>query len=131
MQAEFYHTIPTDKTPEVLLNPEGIIKIKGRCLILNKTKVAEEIMSWIKEYLDNPAEETTVIIGFEYLNSFGASILISMLREFSKVILKRKKLVIRWYYEGDDDDLLERGKQVSSSLSIPFEYILTDDIAII
>jgi hypothetical protein len=34
------HILPTDNTPEVLLNPEGIIKIKGRALTVN-TKIRQ------------------------------------------------------------------------------------------
>jgi hypothetical protein len=34
------HILPTDSTPEVLLNPEGIIKINGRALTVN-TKIKQ------------------------------------------------------------------------------------------
>ena len=37
------HMLHTDNSPEVLLNPNGIIKIKGRGMAVNKTNVPEQI----------------------------------------------------------------------------------------
>jgi len=128
MLISYSHILPTDKTPEVILDPRGIIKIKGRALIVNKTTVPEQIMDWIDAYLRNPAESTEVIIALEYLNSFSTKILVSTLREISQVILQKKKLVINWYYEDDDDDILDRGKYISSTYDIPIKFIMTDDI---
>jgi hypothetical protein len=65
------HILPTDNTPEVLLNPDGIIKIKGPALTVNTTEVPEQILKWIDAYLSNPPEITYVIIAFEYIKSFN------------------------------------------------------------
>jgi transcription elongation factor len=122
------HILPTDKSPEVVLNPEGIIKIKGRAIDENIRIVPKQIENWIDSYLLNPAESTEFIIALEYLNSFNTMILASILRRISKVNLQLKKLVIKWYIENDDDDLLDRAESISSALNIPIEFIMTDDI---
>ena len=85
------HILPTENTPEFLFRPDGMIRIKGRGLFQNKTEVIEQIMNWIDEYLRNPAEITYVIIAFEYLNSFSTTILVSILRKLSQVILQSGK----------------------------------------
>ena len=120
------HILPTNKTPEFLFRPDGMFKIIGRGLFGNRTKVTEQIMNWIDEYLSNPGEVTYVIISFEYLNSFSTTILVSILRKLSQVILQSKKLVIQWYYEEDDEDILERGEYISLTLDIPIEFIMTN-----
>lgn len=117
------HIKPTDTTPEVILDPKGIINIQGRGMVLNETRVPEQIMNWLDNYLLNPAETTDVIIEFEYLNSFSTRILISILRIISQVVLLNKKLVIHWYYEEDDEDILERGEYISETLDMPIEFI--------
>jgi hypothetical protein len=124
------HILPTDNTPEFLLNPEGIIKIKGRGLIINKTEVLEQIMNWIDEYISNPADTTDVIIAFEYLNSFSTVILVSILRKLLQFNRQTKKLTIHWYFEDGDDDILERGEYISSAYNIPIEFIMVDDITV-
>ena len=123
------HIIPTDNTPEFLFSPDGMIKIRGRGLFVNKTAVTEQIMNWIDEYVTNPAEITYVILAFEYLNSFSTTILVSMLGKISQVLLQSGKLVIQWYYEEDDEDILERGQYISSTFDIPIKFIMTNHIA--
>jgi len=125
---DIVHILPTKLTPDILLDPEGTIKIKGRAIDENKTKIPEQITNWIENYLINPAESTKVIIALEYLNSFNTIILTSALKRLSLVKQQSKKLVIQWYIEDDDDELLERSEYISSSLNIPIEFIMTNDI---
>jgi len=122
------HILPTDNTPEVLLNPEGFIKIKGRGMVANKTSVPEEIINWLDAYLINPAETTDVIIAFEYLNSYSTTILATTLKKISQVTQQNKKFVIHWYYEEEDYDILERGEYISETYDIPIEFIMIEDI---
>jgi len=128
MNIELVHILPTNKTPEVLLNPEGIIKIKGRAIDESRAKFSDQILIWIDAYLLNPAQSTEVIIALEYLNSYNSIILASVLKKLSQVNQQSKKLVIKWYIEEDDDDLLERGNHISSTFNIPIEFIMTDQI---
>ena len=103
--------------------PEGTIKIRGRGLTVNKIDIPDEIIKWIEEYILDPHESTTIDICFEYLNSYSSTILVSIIKKISSVMLKGKKLIINWHYEDDDDDVYERGECISSSISIPFNFI--------
>lgn len=128
MNIEEVHILPTEKTPDVLLKPEGIVKIKGRAIDENVTKYPEQIMNWIDDYLVSPVASTEVIIALEYLNSFNTIILTSILRKLALVNQQSKKLVIKWYIENDDEDLLDRGESISSAFDLPIEFIMTDNI---
>jgi hypothetical protein len=123
------HILPTDNSPEVILKPNGTVKIKGRGMVVNKTRIPEQINDWLDAYLLNPAETTYVIVAFEYLNSYSTTILASVLKKISQVILQNKKFIIHWYYEDDDDDLLDRGGYISESLKLPIDFIVVDDIS--
>ena len=122
------HILPNDINPELILDPEGIITIKGRFLVLNPLDVPVQIVSWIDTYLGNPAQLTEVIIALEYLNSFGTKNLMSILKQLSKVIQQNKKIFIRWYYEEDDEDMIDRGEYISSVLDVPIEIIKTNSL---
>lgn len=128
MKKEKVHILPTNNTPEVILDPRGIIEMKGRAIEEYETEFPKQIMNWIDTYLLDPAGTTKVTIAFEYLNSYNSIILSSFLRKLSQVNQQSKKLVIQWYVEEDDDDLLERGKYISSTFNIPIEFIPTDDM---
>jgi hypothetical protein len=128
MKIEEVHILPTDKSPDVLLDPEGFIKVTGRAIDENLRNVPEQITNWIDVYLLNPVKTTQVIIALEYLNSFNTIILTSILRRLSQVKQQSKELVIKWYIENDDDDLLDRGESISTTFNMPIEFILIDNI---
>jgi hypothetical protein len=123
------HILPTHQTPEFIFNYEGIIKIQGRGLYCNKPELADKIICWIERYLNNPAKITYVTISFEYLNSLSMSVLVSLLSKLSQIIHQSKKLVVQWYYEVDDDNILDRGRYISSCCDIPIEFIMTSNIS--
>jgi hypothetical protein len=129
MLTDEIHILPTNKTPEVLLNSNGTIKITGRAIDESITGVPEQISVWSDAYVSNPADITKIVIALEFLNSYNTVILTSILKKFSKVIFLGKKLVISWYYEEDDVDLFERGEYISSIINVPFEFIITKNIA--
>jgi hypothetical protein len=119
------HILASEKTPEIFLDPEGTIRIKGRGMSAMKSEQTDRIMKWIDQYVSNPADVTNVIIRLEYLNSTSTSIIYSILKKIAQVILRSKKLMVMWYYDEDDEDILERGEYIAEALNIPFEYLLT------
>ncbi len=121
----YCHIPPTDKTPEVIFDCEGTLSIKGRGMALNRTAPSEKLLDCIERYLKNPARTTTVTIELEYLNSFGTQILVAVIRKISQVINQGKILVIKWYYDEEDDDILERGHHISEAFNIPIDFIPT------
>ena len=128
MSKEVLHIEPTNKTPEVTLNPKGFIKITGRAIDESRNKFSEEIISWLDNYLTSPANLTEVVIALEYLNSYNSIIMATILRQVAQVSQQAKKLSIKWYVDEDDDDLLERGKYISQTFNIPIDFIMTEDI---
>jgi hypothetical protein len=115
--------LPTKKSPEIILNPDGIIKIKGRSIHENVTEFFEPVEAWITEYIEDPADVTCVDVVLEYFNSASAKVFITLFQKITRVSLKHKKFIFNWYYENGDEDILERGEYFSSVLDIPFNFI--------
>ena len=122
------HFLPTNNTPEIFLDPEGVIRIKGKANVLATSANFALITDWLDKYLANPADITIINISVEYLNSYCTARLVNVLKQFSGIMRKGKKLVINWYYEEDDEDLLERGEHVADVLNLKITYISTTDI---
>jgi hypothetical protein len=117
--------LPTKNTPEVILDPKGIIKITGRLIPENAEDFFIPIEKWINEYFKNPAETTCVEISLEYINSVGSKYLLDLIRKITHIHLKKnsKKFIINWYYTDEDEDMLEKGTIFSSKLDVPFNFI--------
>ncbi|MCU0376710.1 MAG: DUF1987 domain-containing protein [Bacteroidales bacterium] len=113
----------TRMTPEVYLGPEGVIKFWGRSISEDSKGFFEEVNIWIDKYLKSPAEVTTVEFGLEYFNSASAKQLILILKKLSLLSEKQKKLIVKWFYEEGDEDILEKGEYFSSVLNHSFKFI--------
>lgn len=114
----------TKYSPEVILNPQGFIKIKGRSIHENISDFFIPVEEWLVNYIKTPADVTCIDITLEYFNSSSAKILIKLLQKVSHLRLKERKFIINWYYEEGDEDVLERGEYISSVLNIPFNFVL-------
>ena len=113
--------------PEIILNPEGTIIIRGRWMNGNMVSFEKPIIDWVDAYICDPAETTCIDIHCEYFSGVSSAILMSFLRKFYFVKLKEKELMINWYYEDGDEDILEQGEYISTTLEIPFNFKMTSD----
>ena len=113
----------TKNTPEVILNPEGKIKIRGRSIPENASDFFAPVEDWISTYILSPANVTSVDMSLDYFNSASAKNFISILQKITFVTLKHKKFIINWYYEDGDEDILERGEYFASILDVPVNFI--------
>lgn len=119
----------TKNSPEIIMNPDGIIKIKGRSIHENVTEFFEPVEDWVSEYIRTPGDITSVDINLEYFNSASAKVFIHLLQKLTYVTLKHKKFIFNWYYEEGDEDILERGEYFSSILDVPINFIKVDSNA--
>lgn len=114
---------PAKNSPEIILSPDGVIRIRGRSIHENVAEFFEPVEKWIKDYVESPAELTCVDMDLEYFNSASAKVFIHLLELLKHVTLRNKKFIFNWYYEDGDEDILERGEYFSSVLDVPFNFI--------
>ena len=123
---ELVHLEGTKKTPGVSLDPAGKIALDGRSIPEDASKFFQDILNWVIDYCNNPKESTTVDVELEYFNSGSAKYVMQILRELSELRTKGKDLVVNWYYEEGDDDILERGEYYASILNLDINFIETE-----
>ena len=114
---------PTKNSPEIEMNPDGLIKISGRSIHENAAEFYEPVEEWISEYVESPADITRVEVSLEYFNSASARMLITLFQKITLVALKNKKHIFNWYYEDGDEDILERGEYFASILDVTINFI--------
>ncbi len=114
------------KTPTVEMNAEtGVIEIKGRSIPENSIDFYRPVVDWLDKYSENPANETVVNIQLEYFNTSSSKCILDVFKKLETVYKKNgeKGVIINWYYEEDDEDMLEAGEDYQSILKIPFKMI--------
>jgi len=116
------------KTPTVNLNPEtGTIEIKGRSIPENSIEFYKPVVDWLEEYGNNPKEKTNVNIQLEYFNTSSSKCILDVLKKLESIAKAGNDMVINWYYEEDDEDMLEAGEDYQSIIKIPFKMIEIED----
>ena len=118
-----YRIEPGRNTPLISLRPDGNMKISGRSIHENVEEFYQPSFDWVEEYLLNPPETTCIDIQLEYFNSASAKYIIKLLQKFRLVLFKNKKLIINWFYEEGDEDILERGEYFASVLDVSFNFV--------
>lgn len=114
----------TAKTPEVLFDAEkGLISFKGRSIPEHTVEFYKPLHQWIEEYGRNPQPFTTIEIFIEYYNTSSSKSILDLFKRLEEVHKMGHDMVVQWYYEEDDEALLESGEEYQSMVDIPFELI--------
>jgi hypothetical protein len=112
----------TKSSPEICMNPEGVIEISGRSMSEDFTGFYKQIEVWINNYISNPPDSTRFDFYLEYLNTTNIKFYISILKKIEAILLRDKKLAINWYYEEGDEDIFEKGEYISGSLKTRMSF---------
>lgn len=114
----------TEKTPFVDFNIQtGKFELSGRSIPEDSIGFYRPLFTWLDEYVKTPHEFTDVKINLEYFNTSSSKCLIDVFRKFETIYKEGHKVQINWFYEIDNEDLLEIGEEYSSSLSVPFRMV--------
>jgi hypothetical protein len=97
---------PTNLTPAVRFSEEGSLAIAGKSLPENTVNFYKPLIEWAGHL---SAEEVNLEINLEYLNSASTKNLMDLLRVLD-INSQIKTLYVHWYYEADDEDILESGR---------------------
>ena len=119
----------TNKTPYIKFDPQaGELIMKGRSIPENAVEFYKPLVDWLNEYAKNPKDKTNVKIQLEYFNTSSSKCILDVFKKLEEIHKKEgKEVVINWYYEEDDEDMLEAGEDYQSILKIPFRMIEIED----
>ena len=114
----------TPKTPTINLESgTGIVEIKGRSIPENSIEFYRPIVEWLEDYSKEPQKLTTVNIQLEYFNTSSSKCILDVFKKLEGIKKARNEVIINWYYEEDDEDMLEAGEDYESIIRIPFKMI--------
>jgi hypothetical protein len=114
----------TPKTPTVIMNPEtGLVEIKGRSIPENSIEFYKPVVDWLEEYAKAPQSKTIVNVQLEYFNTSSSKCILDVFKKLEVLKKDQNDVVINWYYEEDDEDMLEAGEDYESIIKVPFKMI--------
>jgi len=122
------HIPMSPKTPLVNFNSDaGKLELKGRSIPENSIEFYNPVFKWIDDYSLSPKEETELHIQLEYFNTSSSKCLLDILKKLQTLHQNnRTKAKVYWYYEEDDEDMLEAGDDYQAIIRVPFEMVKLD-----
>ena len=115
---------PTEHTPGVDFNPAtGKLMLSGRSLPENAIEFYDPVFEWLENYLEMPPQRTELHVDLDYLNSISQKMVVEILKNTRKVLEKGKTMSVKWYYEEEDEKMMEEGKAIASEFEIPIDLI--------
>lgn len=114
----------TPKTPTVTFDYEkGHLEIKGRSIPENSIEFYKPMVEWLEKYAGKPQAMSTVNIQLEYFNTSSSKCILDVFKKLESISKAGNQIVINWYYEQDDEDMLEAGEDYQAIINVPFKMI--------
>ena len=122
----------TEFTPEISfdLNTRKFI-FKGVSRPEDVFKFYEPAIDWLKDldqnlhtHTDTKYNFTNIDVEFRltYFNSSSSKMLLQILEILAKIQQKGVEIRIDWYYDENDEQMLDDGSDLSESVKIPFNF---------
>jgi hypothetical protein len=114
----------TAKTPTVRFDgDQGVVEIKGRSIPENSIEFYKPLVDWLEKYAKSPKNQTKVNIQLEYFNTSSSKCILDVFKKLETIHKSNNEVAINWFYEEDDEDMLEAGEDYESIIRIPFKMI--------
>lgn len=123
---ELIHLAGTEKTPEIILNPEGQLSFVGRSIPENSVGYYKPVFDWIDGYAQSAAASTTVKVQLDYFNTSSSKCLFDIFKKLENIHKSGKSVTIEWCYEEDDEDMKEAGEDYQSIFTMKFSILATN-----
>ncbi|MCS6822398.1 MAG: DUF1987 domain-containing protein [Microscillaceae bacterium] len=117
----------TSKTPDVNFDAStGNLEIKGRSIPENSYQFYEPLLSWLDRYAAEPRPNTLLTFKLDYFNTSSSMYILGILKKLEKIYLAGHKSQVRWFYDADDEDMLQTGEDLKQIVKIPIEMVEID-----
>ena len=114
----------TEDSPRVILDTEdNILEISGRSLPEDVNTFYEPVLSWIEEYAKEPLENTVFNFKLTYFNTASSKVILDILTHFEEMIEEGHKVLVRWHFPDEDEDMQEAGEEYADMVDVPFEMV--------
>ena len=114
----------TNDTPRVLFDPDNnLFEISGRSLPEDVVTFYQPVLDWLDEYIRTPLKKTDFVFKYIYFNTATSKLVQDILTRLEHLQEKGSEVKVSWYYEQDDEDMLDLGIEFKENVDIAFEIV--------
>ncbi len=124
MKPEVLRIEKEQKTPFIELDPfEGVLTIEGRSIPEDPEAFYSGVYTTMLEYYKAPQKLTSFHFQFEYINSGSSKFILKFFLLIKKQYDAGNDCIVNWYYEEDDENILDLGRHYKNTFKLPFKFI--------
>jgi hypothetical protein len=118
----------TPKTPTIKFNPNnGYLLVRGRSIPENSIEFYKPLVDALEAYNKSSKPQTKVDIQLEYFNTSSSKCILDVFRKLEAINAGSSEVTINWFYEEDDEDMLEAGEDYQAIISVPFKMVEVEE----
>jgi len=122
---ERYNAEQLVKTPFIDFDSKtGIFELKGKSIPENSVAFYKPLLEWLDNYSVSPNISTVLNFQLDYFNTSSAKIIADILKKLDKLQDSGlSNVVVNWYYQDIDEDMLEAGEDYRTFTKTVFNLI--------
>src|SRR5690606_29738537 len=118
----------TPKTPTIKFNPSnGYLLVRGRSIPENSIEFYKPLVDALEAYNKSAKPQTKVDIQLEYFNTSSSKCILDVFKKLEAINSGSSEVTINWFYEEDDEDMLEAGEDYQAIISVPFKMVEVEE----
>lgn len=118
------HIEKTDDTPQITLDAENnIFEISGVSIPENANTFYATVINWFNELFEYNPTNIDLSVKLDYYNSASSKKIVELLILLENFHKNSCRIHINWFYKKNDIIMENKGKELLSLMSIPFDVI--------
>ncbi|MDF1549525.1 MAG: DUF1987 domain-containing protein, partial [Bacteroidales bacterium] len=114
----------TNNTPSIYIDEANMLcRIEGSSYPEDAYEVYQHVIDWLSRIVDNIDSELIVEFDYDFLNSISHKKVWQILHELKQFYKMGKQVKVVWYYDENDEDIMEAGEDLAELMNIPFELV--------
>lgn len=114
----------TKYTFDVDFNAEtGILQMGGASYPENAIDFFGPIYEWLRMYIKQIGNPIQLNLRINYLNTSSSKCILDFLEILEDFHLNGGQAKVNWYYEADDEDIMETGEDICDDLELSYQLI--------
>ncbi|MBX7222046.1 MAG: DUF1987 domain-containing protein [Blastocatellia bacterium] len=114
----------TKVTPSINFNAvSGEMEIAGESYPENSMQFYQPVFKWLTEFFEQASGGCVFNFKLQYFNTSSSKCILNILEILEDANNGGKTVTLNWYYQEDDEDMLESGQEFGEDMTLPFNYI--------
>ncbi len=118
----------TNNTPSIFIDEANMLcRIEGASFPEDAHEIYQHVLDWLDRIKNQIDTKLVVEFDYDFLNSISHKKVWQILHELKNMQKNGKEVAVVWFYEENDEDIMEAGEDLAELMNIPFELIAKEE----